>query len=177
MSTFSERLVGAARLDARVFEEVEADISATGQAMLAVVLSSIATGIGTASVGGFGVVALTRGTLVALTSWVVWAVLTYLIGTRLLPEPQTRADVGELLRTTGFASAPGLLRMIGVIPGLGWIVYIATSIWMLAAMVIGVRQALDFTTTGRAIAVCAAGWVFSLLIAFLVGVSFGPTVQ
>ena len=177
MSTFSERLVGAARLDARIFEEIEGDTSATGQAMMAVVLSSIATGIGTASVGGFGVVALTLGTLIALTSWVVWAVLTYLIGTRLLPEPQTRADVAELLRTTGFASAPGLLRMIGVIPGLGWIVYITTSIWMLAAMVIGVRQALDFTTTGRAIAVCAAGWVLSLLIAFLVGVSFGPTVQ
>jgi hypothetical protein len=177
MSTFSERLVGAARLDAGTFEEIEGDISATGQAMMAVVLSSIAAGIGTVSVGGFGVAPLARGTLIALLSWVAWAVLTYLIGTRLFPEPQTRADLGELLRTTGFASAPGLLRVIGVLPGLGWIVYVVTSIWMLAAMVIGVRQALDFTTTARAIAVCAVGWVLSIVIAILVGVSFGPTLH
>jgi Yip1 domain len=177
MSTFSKRLVGAVRLDARIFEEVEADPAATGQAMLAVVLSSLAAGIGTASVGGFRLAVLTMGTVVALISWVAWAILTYLIGTRVFAEPQTRADVSELLRTTGFAFAPGLFRVIGVLPGLGWIVYVVTSIWILAAMVIGVRQALDFTTTGRAIAVCAAGWILSLFIAFLVGVSFGPTVQ
>src|SRR5262245_50618709 len=106
MSTFSERLVGAARLDTRIFEEIEGDTSATGQAMVAVVLSSIAAGIGTVSVGGFSIPALTVGTLIAMISWVAWAILIYLIGTRLFPEPQTRADVGELLRTTGFASAP-----------------------------------------------------------------------
>lgn len=177
MSTFSDRLVGAARLDTRVFEEVEADAGATGQAMTVVVLSSVASGVGTINLGGVGPRPLIVGTLAALVGWIAWAMLTYLVGTRLFQEPQTRSDVGELLRTTGFASAPGILRMMGVVPGIGWIVYIVTSIWMLAAMVVGVRQALDFTSTGRALAVCAAGWLISLIVAVVVGVMFGPTVQ
>ena len=177
MSSFSARLVGAARLDARTFEEIEADPQGTRQALVAVVLSSVAAGIGTTSVVGMGPRPLVMATIGALVGWIAWAMLTYVIGTRLLQEPQTRADLGELLRTTGFASAPGLLRVAGVIPGLGWIVYVITSVWMLAAMVVGVRQALDFTTTGRALAVCAAGWLISLLIAVLIGSVFGPAVQ
>lgn len=176
VTTFSGRLIGAARLDARIFEEVEADETATGQAMLAVVLSSVAAGMGTVSLGGFGRT-LMLGTLVSLIGWIAWAVLTYVIGTQMFREPQTRADVGQLLRTTGFASAPGLLRVIGALPGLGWTIYLATSVWMLAAMVVGVRQALDFSSTGRALAVCAAGWLLSVIMAAIVGIAFAPTVQ
>ena len=177
MSTFSDRLIGTARLDAKTFEEIEADIAATGQAMMVVVLSSVAAGVGTASFDGFRIATLTMGTAAALIGWMAWAILTYLVGTRVFHEPQTQSNVGELLRTTGFASAPGILRVIGVLPGIGWLVYLVTSIWMLAAMVIGVRQALDFTSTGRALAVCAAGWVLSVIIAVVLGVAFGPTVQ
>ena len=104
------------------------------------------------------------GVQVALCVALAFVVLTYFIGTRLLPEPQTRADHGELLRTIGFSSAPGLIRVAGIIPGLGAIVFSLAGIWMLVATVIAVRQALDYTSTGRAIGVCAIGWVVQALI-------------
>ena len=91
--------------------------------------------------------------------WLIWAGLTYLIGTRLLPESRTRADWGQLLRTTGFAAAPGIVRVLGIIPLLGWLVFGIAYLWMLAAFVVAVKQALDYTSTGRAIGVCLIGWV------------------
>lgn len=128
-----------------------------GQAMLVVIISSVAAGIGASSVTG--VKGLVSGTIVALLGWYAWAYLTYLIGTRLLPEPQTKADYGELLRTIGFSSSPGVLRVLGIIPMLGTIVTFIVSIWMLVAMVIAVRQALDYNSTGRALGVCFIGWI------------------
>ena len=107
MASLVERMIRAAKLDANLYEEVEADTGATRQAMLVVVLSSLAAGIG--SVGGAGLMGLLFGALSALAGWYIWAFLTYFIGTRFLPEPQTEADVGQLLRTTGFSSSPGLL--------------------------------------------------------------------
>lgn len=177
MNTFATRLVGAARLDARIFEEVEADAGATPQAMGAVVLSSLAGGIGAVGTGGLGPGGLIGGTLMSLIGWAAWAALTYLIGTRFFPEPQTRADIGELLRTTGFASAPGLLRVVGIVPGLYGLVFLATSIWSLAAMIVGVRHALDYSTTGRAVLVCVVGWLLSVSIVVLLGAFFGIVVQ
>ena len=92
-----DRMIRAAKLDVRLYEEVEADKGAMGQAMVVVVFSSIAAGIGT--VGTTWIKGLVLGTIVALVGWFIWAFLTYFIGTRLLPEPQTKADYGELLRT------------------------------------------------------------------------------
>ena len=145
-----------------VYEEVEADTSATGQAMGVVLLSSVAGGLGAPALAGSGVSGFVLAGIAALILWGVWAFLTYIIGTRVLAEPQTRADVGELLRTTGFAQAPGILRAFGGITEPGPIlftIFAITSIWMLVAMVIGVRQALDYSTTGRAVGVCLIGWV------------------
>ena len=81
----------------------------------------------------------------ALMSWTAWALLTFAIGTKLMPDPQTRSNVGELLRTIGFASAPGILRVFGVVPGATIPAFAITAIWMLCAMVVAVRQALDYT--------------------------------
>ena len=81
------------------------------------------------------------------------------LGTRFLPGPETEADHGELLRTVGFASAPGVLRVLGVVPGAGPLVFVLVGIWMLVAMVIAVRQALDYESTGRALLVCVIGWL------------------
>ena len=121
--------------------------------------------------GGFG--GVVAGGIGALIGWVSWAFVTYLIGTRLLPEPQTRADVGELMRTLGFAQSPGLVRILGVIPVLGPLVLLVVSIWMLVAMVIAVRQALDYTNTLRAVGVCLVGWVLSLVITIVFVLLFG----
>jgi len=150
-------MVRAAKLDPELYEEVEADKSSLGQATAVVVLSSLAAGLGNLQTGNLGMVFI--GTFGALASWYIWAFLTYFIGTRLLPEPQTVADHKELLRTTGFSSAPGLIRVFGIVPGFAGIVYTLASIWMLIAMVISVRQALDYTSTWRALAVCGVGWL------------------
>ena len=164
MASFTDRMIGAARLEVRTYEEVEADRSATSQAMGVVLLSSLAVGIGSLGLGAGGLGGVVAGGIGALIGWVAWAFLTYIIGTRMLPEPQTRADLGELMRTLGFAQSPGLLRILGSIPGLGPLVLGIVSIWMLVAMVIAVRQALDYTSTWRAVGVCLVGWVVSIFI-------------
>ncbi len=171
MSIFMDRIIRAAKLDINLYEEVEADKGALGQAMGIVILSSIAAGIGGISRGGFG--GLLLGTITALIGWYVWAYLVYFIGTKLLPEPQTKANHGELLRTIGFASSPGLIRILCFIPGLGTIIYILASIWMLVAMVIAVRQALDYRSTLRAVGVCVIGWIIQMLILVLLYSLFG----
>jgi hypothetical protein len=165
MSDLVNRAIRAAKLDATLYEEVEADKTSLGQAMTVVVVSSIAAGIGSAVHGGVG--GLFLGTVAAVLGWYVWAYLTYLIGTRLLPEPQTEADIGQLLRTTGFSSSPGVIRVLGIIPGFSQIVFVVASIWMLAAMVVAVRQALDYSGTLRAVGVCAIGWLVQGIIIFL----------
>ena len=162
MATFANRIIRAAKLDVHLYEEVEADPRTMGQAMGVVALSSVAAGLGTAGQGGF--MGLFLATIAALASWFVWAYITFFIGTKILPEPQTRADHGELLRTIGFASAPGLIQVLGIVPMLGVIVIPVASIWMLIAMVIAVRQALDYSKTGRAVGVCIIGWIFSIII-------------
>ncbi|MGH7792757.1 MAG: hypothetical protein ACREOB_10645 [Thermodesulfobacteriota bacterium] len=162
MASFQDRIIRAAKLDPNLYEEVEADTGAMTQAIGIVLLSSIAAGIG--SIRDMGASGILIGTLAALVAWIVWAYLTYIIGTKVLPEPQTKANVGELLRTIGFSSSPGLLRVLGIIPGIGGIIFFAISVWMLVAMVIAVRQALDYSSTWRAIGVCLIGWIFQALI-------------
>lgn len=166
MPSIQDRMLRAAKLDAQLYEEVEADQGAMGQATAVVLLSSLAAGIGNFSNGG--VSGILVGAVAALVSWYIWAYLTYFIGTRWLAEPQTRADLGELLRTIGFSSAPGVIRVLGVVPGLNALVFTAASIWMLVAMVIAVRQALDYHSTGRAIGVCAIGWLVQAVILAIV---------
>jgi hypothetical protein len=171
MTSFRDRIIRAAKLDVDLYEEVEADKGAMRQAMGVVVLSSIAAGIGTIARGGLG--GMLIGTIFALVGWYVWAYLTYFIGTKFLPEPQTKADHGELLRTIGFSSSPGLIRVLGIIPGLASVVFLAASIWMLVAMIIAVRQALDYKSTLRAVGVCIIGWIIQALILMLLFSIFG----
>ncbi len=164
MTVFWDRIIRAAKLDVQLYEEVEADTGAMAQAMGVVVLSSLAAGVGGAG-GGLG--GILFGTIAALVGWYIWAYLTYFIGTKFLPEPQTKADLGELLRTIGFSSSPGLLRVLGIIPGLAGLVFLVTSIWMLVSMVIAVRQALDYESTWRAVGVCVIGYIVQLSILLL----------
>ena len=167
MSLFVDRMIRAAKLDVHLYEEVEADRRSMGQAMGVVLLSSLAGGIGFMQEAGL--MGLVIGTVGSLLGWYVWALMTYLIGTKLLPEPQTHADHGELLRTIGFSSAPGLIRVFGIIPALSGFVNLLAGVWMLVAMIIAVRQALDYQSTYRAIGVCLIGWIIqAVLLALLV---------
>jgi hypothetical protein len=180
MTTFPHRLMGASVLDVDTYEEVEADRGATAQALIVVLASSLA--------GGIGATGLTRSgepllegvffwSAVTLIAWAAWALLVFEIGGRLLPEPDTRVDVGELLRTIGFSSAPGLLRVFGVVPDLAVPVFALTTVWMLVAMVVAVRQALDYRSTARAIGVCTLGLALALVIAIAFGIFLGPHVS
>ncbi|MFQ5791787.1 MAG: YIP1 family protein [Acidobacteriota bacterium] len=172
MATFTERVIGAAKLNVHTYEEVEADKTALRQAMGVVVLSSLAAGVGAGA--GAGITGLLVGAMASLVGWFIWALLTYFIGTRLLAQPQTRADLGQLLRTIGFSSSPGLLRILGVVPGLGVVIVFVAQVWMLTAMVVAVRQALDYTSTWRALGVCIIGWIVLVAItALLMGVLGG----
>jgi hypothetical protein len=170
MSSFVDRVKGAALLSAAVYEEVEADQTATPQAMGVVVLAALASGVGAAFAGGTGVLATVVG---ALVGWVVWAALIWFIGAELLPEPQTEADIGQLLRTIGFAAAPGLLLVLRMLPLVGALVALVVWLWQLATTVVAVRQALDYKSTGRAIGVCLIGWVIYVVVSFGIALLFG----
>lgn len=167
MLNFTQRVMGALKLKPAVYEEVEADKHATTQALAVVVLSSVATGIGVSRTSNLA--SLTAGALAALFGWLIWAGLTSFIGTKLLPEPQTESDIGELLRTTGFASAPALFHLLARLPLIGGVVSLLVSVWMLVAMVIAVRQALDYKSTGRAVGVCLIGWLIYVAVAMFLG--------
>ena len=176
-NTFTQRLIGALSLDAAIYADVEADRTATGQALAVVLLSSVAAAIGAHGLDGMSITGLVFIGTVSLLAWVAWALLTFEIGGRLMPEPQTRVDPGELLRTIGFASTPGLLRVIGIIPGATIPVFAVTAAWMLLATIVAVRQALDYTSTSRAVAVCVLGWVLAIALAAVLGLFFGPALS
>jgi hypothetical protein len=159
MASFGERMLGAARLDRAIYEEVEHDTTATRQALGVVVLTALATGLGT----GAGLRGLVVGTVASVVGWAVWAGLVYWIGTQVLGEPETRADWGEVARTVGFAHSPALLRVAGVIPALGHLAFLVTSIWLLVTTVVAVRQALDYRSWPRAIGVCVVGWALQAI--------------
>ncbi len=161
MADFAERIIRAIKLDPSLYEEVEADEQAMGQALLVVLLSSLAAGAGSAT-HSFMVIVI--GIISSLAGWFIWAYLTYWIGTKLLPEPQTQSNPKELLRVLGFASAPGLLRVLGVFPFIRLLVFIIAAIWMIAAMVTAIRQALDYTSTARAILVCVIAWLIQVVV-------------
>jgi hypothetical protein len=171
MNDLINRMLRAAKLDVTLYEEVEADQGAMGQATLVVVISSLAAGIGGMGTLGFGGIIVSI--LTALIGWYIWAFLTYYIGSKFLPEAETQADHGEMLRTLGFSSSPGVIRVLGIIPGLYGIVNFIAAIWMLVAMVIAVRQALDYKSTVRAVIVCVIGFAIYMVIAMLIMMIIG----
>jgi len=169
-SIIVNRIIRACKLDVSLYEEVEADQTATFQAALVVVLSSLAAGVGAISLGASNFL---MAPILSLVSWYVWAYLIYIIGAKLFPEKNTKADHGQLLRTIGFSSAPGLIRIFGFTPDLMSITFIGAGIWMLVAMVIAVRQALDYQSTWRAIGVVVIGFLVQAIVLIYIMRIFG----
>ena len=162
MGSITDRMKGAALLDNATYEEVEADTTATGQAAIVVVLGAIASGIGMARAGSGGIVMAVVGSLIG---WALWAGITYLIGDKVLGGTATW---GELLRTLGFAQAPRVLMVLGIIPGMQWLVASAVGIWVLVTGIVAIRQALDFST-GKAIATALLGWLAMMIPVAVLG--------
>ena len=171
MASLTDRMIGAMKADVKTFEEVEKDPNALGQAVTVIVIAAVASLIGSLRIGlGAAVGALLAG----LIGYAVWTVLVVLIGTKIMPEPATRADFGEAFRVIGFAASPGVFSVLTIIPILGYLISFVVSIWMLVVMVVAVRSVLDYTSTARAVVVCLIGLVaycilyFFLLVPFLI---------
>ena len=177
MGLFAYRLLGAAVMDVGMYEGIEADRRTTMQALSAVVLASLAAGIGAGDWLGTRLATLAAVSALAIITWSAWAMLVFQLGTRVLPDVDTLADWGQLLRTTGFAAAPGLLLVFGLIRSGRTVVFAIVGVWMLAAMVLAVKHALDYRHTARALAVCILAAAVSLGLAFGVSTLFASRVH
>ena len=164
-----DRIFRAIKIDVELYEEVERDKSATIQAGLVVVLSSMAAGVGALQLGASNFL---LAPIFSLISWYVWAYIIYFVGVKLFPEKNTKSNHGELLRTIGFSSAPGLLRVFGVTPDLMAVTFIGSAFWMLACMVVAVKSALDYNSLWRAFGVVVIAWLFQAFFLFIVLVLF-----
>ena len=163
------RIFRAIKIDVELYEEVERDRSATIQAGLVVVLSSMAAGVGALQLGASNFL---LAPIFSLISWYVWAYIIYFVGVKLFPEKNTKSDHGELLRTIGFSSAPGLIRVFGVTPDLMAVTFIGSAFWMLACMVVGVRAALDYKSLWRALGVVIVAWLFQAILLLTILILF-----
>ena len=166
INLFISRIFRAIKIDIDLYEEVEKDKSATIQAGIVVVLSSLAAGVGALQMGASNFL---LAPVLSLLSWYVWAYVIYFVGVKLFAGPKTKSNHGELLRTIGFSSAPGLIRVFGVTPDLMTVTFIGSAFWMLACMVVGVRAALDYKSLWRTLGVVVVAWLLQaiLLLAIL----------
>jgi len=169
MNDFINRIFRAVRLDPSLYSEVKADRDALSQAMAVVALSGLASGMGIAkSWAGFLLIMF-----FAFTVWLGWSFIAYIVGTRLLPEPQTKTDYSGLLRATGFAFAPHIFQIFGSFPGFLYFATLVAGIWTLVAIVIAIKQAFDFQKTFRAIWVVLISLVIQAIILMLLTSLFG----
>jgi hypothetical protein len=166
MASLAERMTGAMKADVRTFQEIEADTNALGQAVAVIVIAGIAAMIGNVFRVGLagGVIRL----IMAIIAYAIWSVLVVLIGTKLMPEPATKADFQEAFRVIGFTASPGVFNVLAIIPFLGPLISFVISIWMLVIGVIAVREVLDYSNTGRAIIVCLIAFcVYWIILVFV----------
>ena len=166
---FITRIFRAIKIDIELYEEVEKDKKATVQAGIVVVLSSLAAGVGALQMGMSNFL---LAPVMSLLSWYVWAYVIYFVGVKLLGDRKTKSSHGELLRTIGFSSAPGLIRVFGVTPELMTVTFIGSAFWMLACMVVAVKSALDYESMWKAFGVVIIAWLFQAFFLFLVLILF-----
>ena len=180
MNRLLRRMLGAARLHADTYEEVEADRSSIRQAALIVLLSCAAIGVASFIQGSAAGVPQGRlglqvalSVLLPLVVWVGGSAFAFMVGASFLRGPQTETDFAEVLRTTGFAFTPGLLRVFAWVPPptLGLAIDLVACLWVVVAGVVAIRQALDFTT---ARAVGTFGGAALLLWLVVWGLSVAP---
>ena len=166
MASLGERMVGAMKADVKTFQEIEADPTAIGQAVTVIIIAGVASLIG--NVFRIGVFVGVMSLVVTLITYALWSLLVVLIGTKVMPEPATKADFNEAFRVVGFTAAPGVFNVLAIIPFLGPLISFVISLWMIVIGVIAVREVLDYSNTGRAIIVCllamVAGWIISIVV-------------
>lgn len=166
MASLQERMIGAMRGDVKTFQEIEADPTAIGQAVTVIVIASLAALIGNIFRAGltFGIMQM----IMALVGYAIWSFLIVIVGTKIMPEPATKADFQEGFRVIGFTASPGVLNILAIIPFLGPIISFVISLWMLVIGVIAVKEVLDYSNVGRAIVVCLIALIVWWCVVFLV---------
>ena len=167
MTLFFHRFFGALVLDPEAFEDVEHDRHAAIQSPIMVRAVCVAAGVGSVGLGA-NAGAYVAGAVLALGAWLVWAAVVVTLGTVALPERNTASNLPELLRVLGFAAAPGVFIALAALRPAAPAVLLIVSLWMMAAGVIGVRQALDYRSTARALFVCAAAWLLAMTVVAIV---------
>lgn len=165
MATFGERMIGAMKLDANTFEEIERDPAALGQAVTVIVIAAVSSGIG--NIWRIGVTPIVGGVIGTLIAYLIWTGIVFLVATKVMPAPGTKSDFKEALRVLGFAAAPGVFYILAIIPFLGPIIGFFVWVWTLIVMVVAVRQAFDYTDTFKALLVCVIGFI-GFIIAYMV---------
>ena len=163
INLFFIRVLRAIKIDVDLYEEVEKDKNATIQAAIVVVLSSLAAGVGALQLG---VSNFLLAPILSLIGWYVWSYLVYFVGVKIFKDAKTSADHGELLRTIGFAQAPGLIRVFGVTPDLMIVTFIGSGLWILACMVVAVKSALDYESLWKSLGVVVVAWIFQVIFLF-----------
>ena len=157
MGNLVERTVRAAKLDPTFYQEVVDDPTSHGNSVWVVGFFVIAAGFGTFSRAG--ATAVNICTITTLIAWYVWAFTVYYVGAHFFREPDTRVDRKAVMRVMAFACAPGLLRILGLFPPLTLTVFIVTSIWMLVAAVVGIKRALNISSTAKVAGICIVSWI------------------
>jgi hypothetical protein len=177
MAQFFRRFIGALVLDAGAFEDIEADRRAAMQSAIVVAAVCLSGGFAMAGLGIAGAAGFVSGVLMALGAWLVWVVMIAALGPYAMAEPQTKSDFFEILRVLGFAAAPGVFIALAAMRAVTPLVVVAVVIWMMAAAVLGMRQALDYRSTARAAAVCVISWLLSFGVMAAIATLFTRTVS
>ena len=177
MTLFFRRFTGALMLDAGAFEDIEAHHDAAMQSVAVVTLACAAGGFAVAGLGAAGLTGFLTGIVLVLGAWLVWVTVIAALGTIVFAEPETKSNLTELLRTLGFAAAPAVFLVFASMRAAAPFVISLVSLWMIAAAVMGLRQALDYRSTPRAIAVCVLGWVVALGVIAAVAATFSVEVR
>ncbi|RMF93153.1 MAG: hypothetical protein D6734_10775 [Candidatus Schekmanbacteria bacterium] len=158
----------ALKLDQSLFKEVEEDESANSQALVVLLITALCTTIGiyltglTKEEGGMYILLL--GLAVSVIGWMLLLFIIYILGSTLFGTKRTDVVFLSLFRTVTFAASPGVLRFFIFLPALGLLLDIAAQLWCITGMIIALRSIFDFST-GRATALCIAGWIiYSVLI-------------
>ena len=179
MRIFIDRFFRAAKLDVSLYQELLEDPKLFNQALIVVFIYSMAAAFGT--FGRTGATGNNIGMITTLLGWYVWAISTYFIGARIFPEEQTDPDRRTVMRVLGFACAPGVLRILGFIPNFGVFILAISTIWMLAAATVGVKLALNYQSSARALGVSLLGWIISAvfqgILFILLFSAFGVSVR
>lgn len=170
MNILFARMLRVIKLDSSLFEEIIDDSTSQSQYAWVVAILAMATGFGMFSQAGATAVNICLVT--TFLSWYFWAFSVYFIGTYMFREVESKTDRKTIMRVMGFANAPGALRLLGVVPQTAPVVFLVTTIWMIAASVTGVKQAMHIRENSKVVVLCAGTWLLSFLVQVLLLILF-----